>query len=77
MLNLLIWIWVTAVMAPESPAQVFGPIDGADLPPTDLERVQVGQAAPDFRLPDRKGRAHALSDYRGKKVVLVFYRGYW
>jgi len=27
--------------------------------------------APDFTLPDRSGRPHSLSDYRGKKVFLV------
>ena len=27
--------------------------------------------APDFTLPDVSGRAHRLSDYRGKKVLLV------
>jgi AhpC/TSA family len=27
--------------------------------------------APDFALPDSAGRLHALSDYRGKKVLLV------
>src|SRR5262245_17160696 len=26
--------------------------------------------APDFRLPDLDGKLHALSDYRGKKVLL-------
>lgn len=30
----------------------------------------AGVAAPDFALPDLNGRTHALSDYRGKKVVL-------
>ena len=40
--------------------------------------VTVGQAVPDFTLPDAAGRLVRLSDYRGKKpVVLVFYRGYW
>ncbi|MFT6052298.1 MAG: hypothetical protein ACI9B9_001947 [Halioglobus sp.] len=29
--------------------------------------------APDFRLPDFKGTQHALSDYRGKKVLLAAY----
>jgi len=29
--------------------------------------------APDFSLPDIEGRPHALSDYRGTKVVLVAY----
>lgn len=56
----------------------LGPIDQLDLPPTDLERVAVGDEAPDFRLPDQSGAAHQLSLYRGdKKVVLVFYRGHW
>lgn len=27
--------------------------------------------APDFALPDLEGRTHRLSDYRGKKVLLV------
>jgi len=29
--------------------------------------------APDFTLPDLAGRPHALADYRGKKVLLVFW----
>ena len=35
------------------------------------------EQAPDFSLEDSKGRMHRLSDYRGSKVVLVFYRGHW
>jgi peroxiredoxin (alkyl hydroperoxide reductase subunit C) len=36
--------------------------------------IQVGQEAPDFELKDQDGQARRLSDYRGKKnVVLVFY----
>ena len=30
-------------------------------------------AAPDFTLPDLEGRPHALRDYRGTKVFLVFW----
>jgi hypothetical protein len=29
--------------------------------------------APDFTLPDLDGRPHSLSEYRGKKVLLVAY----
>ena len=29
--------------------------------------------APDFTLPDLEGRPHSLADYRGKKVLLVFW----
>jgi hypothetical protein len=40
--------------------------------------LAVGRPAPDFSLPDAAGRRVTLSEYRGKKpVLLVFYRGYW
>lgn len=32
-----------------------------------------GKTAPDFALKDLAGREHKLSDYRGKKVMLVFW----
>src|SRR5437588_11428573 len=37
-----------------------------DLPP-------VGSAAPDFSLPDAKGKTHSLSDYKGKYIVLEWF----
>ena len=55
----------------------LGPKDGRDLPPSDLERIQVGQVAPDFTLLDVEGNRVTLSDFRGKKVVVVFSRGHW
>jgi peroxiredoxin Q/BCP len=33
----------------------------------------VGSAAPAFKLQDQTGKSHALSDYKGKWVVLYFY----
>ena len=33
--------------------------------------------APDFALTASDGETVRLSDYRGRKVVLVFYRGFW
>ena len=60
------------------PADRLGPADGRDLPQADLERVKVGNLAPDFTLEDVEGRRVTLSSFRGKKkIVLVFYRGYW
>jgi cytochrome oxidase Cu insertion factor (SCO1/SenC/PrrC family) len=60
-----------------APAQL-GPKDGAGLIASELDRVKVGQPAPDFTLEDADGKAITLSDFRDKKsVVLVFYRGYW
>ena len=56
----------------------LGPKDGSNLAPTDLERIKVSQPAPDFTLEEASGKNISLSDFRGKKsVVLVFYRGYW
>ena len=33
--------------------------------------------APDFDLPNQDGRRVRLSDLRGSKVVVTFYRGHW
>jgi cytochrome oxidase Cu insertion factor (SCO1/SenC/PrrC family) len=70
---LLLWFGAGA-----GPVLALGPVDGGDLLPTDLERVQINSPAPDFTLEDEKGTPVSLSQFRGKKnVVLVFYRGHW
>jgi cytochrome oxidase Cu insertion factor (SCO1/SenC/PrrC family) len=44
----------------------------APAPPT--THLKVGDMAPDFKLTDTTGKEVKLSDYRGKKnVVLAFY----
>lgn len=59
-------------------AQQLGPIEGADLAPTDTGRVHAGMLAPDFTLESFAGPRVTLSQFRGKKtVVLAFYRGHW
>jgi hypothetical protein len=40
------------------------------------ERLQIGMAIPDIRGEDMDGVPFALSDYRGKVVVLDFW-GFW
>ena len=35
--------------------------------------LQLGQHAPDFRLPDQQGKTHTLSDFHGKWLALYFY----
>ena len=43
-------------------------------PLTAMATVKVGDRAPDFALPDQNGQTVRLSDFRGKKsVVLAFY----
>jgi len=60
------------------PSPALGPVDGKNLAPTDIERVAVGQPAPDFSLARYGGGTLTLSQFRGRKnVVLVFYRGHW
>jgi len=36
-------------------------------------KLQIGNRAPDFTLPDQEGASHKLSDYRGKWVLIYFY----
>jgi peroxiredoxin Q/BCP len=40
---------------------------------TDAVRLQPGDPAPDFTLPDADGRSVSLADYRGRKVIVYFY----
>jgi len=71
----------TMLLAISAGAQVaprLGPVDGAGLPPLDTGRVAVGTVAPDFTLEAKDGGTVTLSQFLGKKiVVLVFYRGHW
>jgi hypothetical protein len=75
MMVLLTW---SAALAVAHGGPALGPRDGAGLPPTELDRVTIGSAAPDFTLESKDGAIVTLSSFRGRKnVVLVFYRGHW
>ena len=68
----------SATVSAAQAGTALGPRDGAGLPPTDLARVAVGSLAPDFTLESKDGGTVTLSDFHGRKnVVLVFYRGHW
>lgn len=55
---------------PQQPAAATKPA----APPTIKTHLKVGDVAPDFTLPNTKGEMVKLSDFRGKKsVVLAFY----
>ena len=51
------------------PTGVWSFGESADARSTRMQSLR----APDFTLPDLDGRPHALADYRGKKVFLVFW----
>lgn len=38
-----------------------------------MTRLQPGDAAPAFTLPDQRGEPVSLSDYKGRKVLVYFY----
>ncbi len=36
--------------------------------------VDIGDVAPDFELQDEEGGVHKLSSFRGRRVILSFFR---
>ena len=49
---------------------------GQVLPRPQIASAQ-GKPALDFTLKDQEGRSFHLASLRGKRVLLIFYRGYW
>ena len=53
---------------------VFAGAVFAQVPQTPQTKLKVGDPAPDFTLTDTAGKTVKLSDFKGKKtVVLAFY----
>jgi cytochrome oxidase Cu insertion factor (SCO1/SenC/PrrC family) len=77
-LKLIVALVLASAICSTAAFAQLGPKDNANLSATEIGRIKIGQAAPDFALENTDGKAITLSDFRGKKaVVLVFYRGYW
>jgi peroxiredoxin len=46
---------------------------GAPRPRADCGGLMVGSPAPEFELPDLEGQPHALAEFRGRPVLLIFF----
>jgi cytochrome oxidase Cu insertion factor (SCO1/SenC/PrrC family) len=72
-LGLAVMLGLTATAAAQQAAQL-APARPAQQPAAPKTHLKVGDPAPDFTLRDTNGKEVKLSDYKGKKnVVLAFY----
>jgi len=62
------FVMIALLLAAPSPAQQ------SQQPAIAKTNLKVGDVAPDFTLPDQNGKPVKLSEFRGKKtVILAFY----
>jgi len=65
---------LTALAAASAQGQTPQPPQPEQQPPPQYSAVlNVGDPAPDFKLPGSDGKTHSLSDYKGKTVVLAWF----
>lgn len=65
---------LTAFVTASAQAQTPQPSQQEQQPPPQYTAVlNVGDQAPDFKLPGSDGKTHSLSDYKGKTVVLAWF----
>jgi len=56
---------------------LFSALAGAQVLPRPQIASAEGKLAPDFTLKDQQGKNVHLVSLRGRRVLLIFYRGYW
>lgn len=73
----IVWLIAAATLAGAAVAVWFGlrgsPTPRPSVPPAPTIPPEASRPAPDFRLRSFDGRVIALSDYRGKVVILNFW----
>ena len=65
---LLVVVLIVGLAAGYAGATLFGPVGAGEVRNA---RLQVGDEAPGFKLRDHTGRFIRLSDYQGKKNVVI------
>lgn len=63
----VLFVFLAAIFLPVVAVQCY-------RPPAETGAVEIGQAAPQFMLPDISGREVALDQYKGKIVILDFWQ---
>lgn len=72
------WKKVMAIIAIAVACQPFAPADAVSAgKPRDAAKTVVLEKAPDFVLPDLKGQKFRLSDFKGKRPVLIVFSTTW
>jgi len=61
--------WIASVQK-LSPASAGGISDLSQM--KEIQRIQIGETVPDFKLTDQNGRSISLNAFRGKVVLLTF-----
>ena len=70
----VLFLFAAASIAAAQPTPSQTPAQTKPSPPAPHTNLKVGDAAPDFTLPATDGKTYKLSDFKGKKnVVLAFY----
>ena len=73
LLSTIIFLCLACDNAERTTQIITSPEDAAEQLPHG-EGLDIGALAPDFSLPDSKGKTHNFSQYRGQNLVIVFYR---
>jgi peptidoglycan/LPS O-acetylase OafA/YrhL len=70
------WIGLAAAVGLAALFSSYIFIYSRQLPPPD-SAPSVGSPAPVLELPDQSGRLVSLDHFAGRRVVVIFYRGFW
>ena len=65
----------TAGAGPSNSPGASRPADASQPPAAPVTHLKVGDPAPDFALTDTEGQTVRLSDFRGKKNVVLAFTG--